>query len=251
MPATGSGKAPGAFVLGADGCRAGWVVARLALDDDKAAADIAPDFATVLKRAQKARMIMVDMPIGLAEDGPRACEREARALLKPLRHSSVFSSPRRPMLDFETYAEANAWGKARQRAATGAEQGGGLSKQAWMIAPKIREVDAAIAPRHQARLGEAHPEVAFWRLNGEKPCRFSKRTREGQDERRALLRRGGVEPDALLDRIRDIAGRGAGVDDVLDACAIALTAKARLAGKAVRLGDGARDRRGLRMEIWG
>lgn len=249
MPATIRGKAPEDFVLGADGCRAGWVVVRLALRDNAVAADTAPDFATVLQRAQKARMLMADMPIGLADEGPRACEREARALLKPLRHASVFSSPRRPMLDFATYAEANAWGKARQLAASGAERGGGLSKQAWMITPKIREVDAAISPRDQARLGEAHPEVAFWRLNGEQPCRFSKRTREGQDERKALLKRTGVDPERLLDRIRDMSG--AGVDDVLDACAIALTAKARLTGEAVRLGDGARDRRGLLMEIWG
>ena len=48
------------------------------------------------------------------------------------------------MLDFETYGDANAWGKAQ-----GPDGGGGLSKQAWVITPKIREIDAIIAPADQ------------------------------------------------------------------------------------------------------
>ena len=45
-----------------------------------------------------------------------------------------------------------------------------VSKQLFMIAPKIREVDAALRADAgaAARVFEVHPEVAFWRLNGER-----------------------------------------------------------------------------------
>ncbi len=190
-------------------------------------------------------MIMVDMPIGLGDRAPRACETMARRLLSPLRHSSVFSPPRRKMLSFARYEDANAWGKENC--------GKGLSKQAWMIAPKIREIDEAIAPQDQARVGEGHPEFAFARLNGGKPCAHPKRKAEGQTERLALLAREGMtEAEAIYQSLRaEHGGKSIARDDVYDACALALTAKARLEGSALRLSDDARDGRGLVMEIWG
>lgn len=251
MPATDRRIRRSGYVVGVDGCRAGWIAARLSLKTGALSAHFAQTFETVLATARDARAIMVDMPIGLPDAGKRACERDARRLLRPLRHASVFSPPRRPILDFADYAAANAWGKAQAFLETGTETGGGLSKQAWMIAPKIREVDAALSPASQAQVGEAHPEVAFWRLNGERPCRWPKRAPEGRSERKALLWRSGLSPDDLFDALREEAGGGAGLDDLYDACALALTAQARLDGGAVRLGDGARDSRGLVMEIWG
>lgn len=238
---------PQDFVLGVDGCRAGWAVLRLNLYDNAVSGFLAPDFAGLLNGAGAgAAMIIVDMPIGLAERGRRGCEALARDRLKPGRTSSVFTPPRRPMLAFKTYVEANAWGKRQ-------EAKGGLSKQAWMIAPKIREIDAAIAPADQARLGEGHPEIAFARLNAGRPCAHSKRKREGEAERRALLARAGVaNAEEIYLTLRAAHGAAAVKrDDVYDACALALTAKARLEGTATRLTDGARDARGLIMEIWG
>ncbi|MEO1242053.1 MAG: DUF429 domain-containing protein [Pseudomonadota bacterium] len=248
MPATYGGNKAGAFVLGVDGCRAGWVCVRLNVPDMTTAAFLAPSFAALLAGAgAEAAMIIVDMPIGLAETGRRACEREARKRLSPLRHSSVFSTPRRPMLAFGAYEEANDWGKRQ-----GEEAGGGLSKQAWMITPKIREIDDAIAPADQTRLAEGHPEIAFWRLNGEQPCRHSKRASEGAQERLALLKQHGIAAaEKHYEDLRRENGAGIGRDDVYDACALALTAKARLDGSAIHLTDGRKDARGLVMEIWG
>lgn len=246
VPATGGGKPHERYVLGVDGCRAGWAVARLNLDDNTLSGFIAPCFDALLRDSRGAAMIMVDMPIGLAEEGRRGCETMARAMLKPLRHASVFSSPRRPMLDFESYEAANAWGKTRG-------PGGGLSKQAWMITPKIREIDNAITPTDQARLGEGHPEMAFLRLNNGEPCTHPKRAGDGQNERRTLLRAAGLSnAETVFEKMRQKVGaRNIARDDVYDACALALTAKARLNGGAIRLTDYARDRRGLVMEIWG
>ncbi len=235
------------FTLGVDGCPAGWAVVRLALSDMTASGFIIPSFAGLMNGAgREAAMIMVDMPIGLVETGRRACEGMARQRLKPGRTSSVFTPPRRPMLAFDSYENANQWGKAQ-------EAKGGLSKQAWAIAPKIREVDAAVTPADQARLGEAHPEVAFARLNGGRPCAHPKRKPEGKSERLALLSRAGLpNAEEIYRGLREEHGASAvNRDDVYDACALALTAAARLAGKAVHLTDGAKDARGLVMEIWG
>lgn len=251
MPATKRGKRAPTHVFGVDGCRTGWVAARLNLGNNQLEAIFAFQFRDIAELAEKAGMAMVDMPIGLGDETARPCEAAARKLLSPLRHSSVFSPPRRGMLDFEQYSEANAWGKARQKKRTGSEAGGGLSKQAWMIAPKIREVDAVMTPDLQAHICEAHPELAFWRLNGETPCAYSKHTPQGREERKALLADSGLDPDPLFPSLKQAANGGVGLDDLYDACALALTAKARLDGKAVHLGDGSRDARGLLKEIWG
>ena len=141
MPATIKGKTRDPYaarcVLGVDGCRGGWAVVRVNLWDDSVSGYVAAAFRDILA-VDAASCVIVDMPIGLADDAPRACERMARRLLSPLRHSSVFSPPRRTMLGFDRYDEANAWGKANT--------GKGLSKQAWMIAPKIREIGRRPAP---------------------------------------------------------------------------------------------------------
>jgi len=248
MPATyGRKTGDEGFVLGVDGCRAGWIAAKLNLSGGALTVSIVKSFSDILAEpGAGAAMIIVDMPIGLAEHGKRACEIEARKLLKPLRHSSVFSAPRRPMLAFDQYAAANEWGKRHDA------EGGGLSKQAWMITPKIREIDETITAEDQHHIGEGHPEIAFWRLNGGEPCRHPKRKPAGAAERLALLRRHGVADAAkLFEQIKAEAGSGVARDDVYDACALALTAQARLEGRAVHLSAGETDAKGLAMEIWG
>ena len=219
---------------------------RRSLRDRRMSAEIFATFRPLMENiAAHAEMTIVDMPIGLAEEGRRACERLARSLLKPKRNSSVFPTPARHMLSFETYEEANAWGKSQG-------PGRGLPKQTWNIMPKIREIDDFIKPDDQVHLGEGHPEVAFWRLNGGAPCEYPKRTSAGKDERLALLKRAGItDADALYENLRAEYGSAIAEDDVYDACALALTAEARLIGMAQHLTDGKRDARGLLMEIWG
>jgi predicted RNase H-like nuclease len=190
----------------------------------------------------EAAMIVIDMPIGLPDLPGRACERETRHAIGP-RRSSVFAAPLRGMLSFEAYEHANAFGKAR---------GAGLSKQAWNITPKIREIDALMAPSLQARIREGHPELAFTRLGGA-PCAFSKRDAKGQRERLRRLDDHSVNAVRLLRAARQQhpTKRVFADDDLIDACALALAAEAARVNKAWRLGDGARDARGLLMEICG
>lgn len=243
MPATSKRKPTRQRVLGVDGCRAGWIMAERIFQTGEIRAEIFPDWRSILDGpGEGARAVIVDMPIGLAEIGRRACEQEARRRLGA-RRASVFSSPSRPMLAFSSYAAANAFGKA---------QGAGLSRQSWNIAPKIKEIDSIITPQMQDRIGEGHPELAFARLTGA-PCRFSKKTAEGRTERRRALIAAGFDTiDLIADdlRSRHACKSDWALDDLYDALVLTLTGEARLNGQAWRLGDSARDLRGLKMEIW-
>lgn len=206
-------------VAGVDGCRAGWVVALASPTGVDVA--VLPRFADVgaLVEREAVAAVALDMPVGLPEAGPRACDRAARAVLGR-RGCTVFAAPARPMLG------ATSWDGVS-----------GMSRQTFHLLPKIREVDAWITPARQGRVVESHPELAFARLAGA-PVAVGKRTPAGRDARLELL---GLDPPAVP--------RGARLDDVLDALALVHTARRIAAGAAERLGDGARDARGLRMEI--
>lgn len=239
MPATDRGIS----VAGVDGCPSGWIAAILSPATRAMTVAIADSFASLLNGPlAHAAMIVIDMPIGLPETPGRACEQETRRAIGA-RRSSVFAAPLRGMLAFDAYEQANAYGKAR---------GAGLSKQAWNITPKIREIDALMTPALQARIVEGHPEYAFTRL-GAAPCAHPKRTEAGQAERLARLKANGVDAGGLLRtaRARHPAKRIFADDDLIDACVLSLAAHARRSGKGWRAGDGARDARGLLMEICG
>ena len=64
---------------------------------------------------------------------------------------------------------AGNYGEARRTALQTSEPPRNVAKQLFNIAPKIREIDAALRADGAlaARPFEIHPEVAFWRLNGD------------------------------------------------------------------------------------
>lgn len=222
------------IVAGADGCRTGWVVCRRDYDGTLQVAVV----KSLAEACEGLSVLAVDMPIGLV-DTPRpgrACEREARALL-PGKTSSVFPTPCRPALDCTTHAEANALSK---------RLGVGLTRQTFNLFPKMREVDALLRGNETLRsiVREAHPELAFARMNGGRPVLSRKRRPDGFAERLELLARHGFPW-----RPRPLSG--AARDDVLDAMAVCHTALLIAQGTAARLGpDHERDRHGLPMNIW-
>lgn len=243
-------------VGGLDGCRRGWVLVTLPawptpLDpDDPGTVELAvvahlADAADRTRRRTRPdglALLCVDMPIGLAEAGPRACDVDARRRLGP-RRASVFPAPVRGVLEATDHADANA----RHREIDGR----GLSVQAWNLVPKIREVDAWITPADQRRVVETHPELAFAALADGVPLPHTKRTPAGQALRLDLLR---PLVGDLLARPRP---PGAAADDVLDAAALALCAR-DLAARAADDPPGPiagllrvapTDTRGLRMAV--
>src|SRR5215831_7758316 len=129
-----------------------------------------------------------------------------------------------------------------------------ISKQLYMLAPKIREVDACLRadPSAAARVFEVHPELAFWRLNGERALAEPKKVKgrcyePGLALRRQLLAAAGF-PAAAVDAT---APKGAGPDDLLDALACAAIARRIRGGAARPFPDPPeRDAFGLPMAIW-
>lgn len=234
-------------LAGVDGCPGGWIAVSIAKSGPLDAEVAIYDAFQSIVRSPDVATIAVDMPIGLPEAiGPegRGPERLVRPLLGA-RQSSVFSVPSRSAVFKTDYREACAV------AAATSSPPRMVAKQCFHIFPKIREIDALMSPELEARVYEAHPELAFWRLNGERPMALPKKVKgranpAGQEERRALLVRHGFDPSFL-----GSPPRGAGMDDLLDAAANALVARRIDAGLAQSFPpEPARDARGLRIAIW-
>ena len=230
--AWGHSPSDGPSVLGVDGWRGGWIGA-LVGGDGRVEWRLLADARAVVAVAAGATAI--DIPIGLPEDGVRRCDLAARDVLGSA-GSSVFAAPTRPVLACATYAEARE--VLRRRG------GASMSAQAFGLVAKVREVDAALTPELQQHIVEVHPELAFRRLAG-RSTMASKKTAAGVGERVAALRRWLLDVDEVLSRTPVPVP----VDDALDALACAWTARRMLAGQVEVLGDGARDSRGLLMQI--
>ena len=238
------------WLAGVDGCPAGWVVAFVRAAGEEVGVRVVSHFDDVLTAPEAPAVVAVDIPIGLPEragHGGRAAENAVRPLLGA-RQSSVFSVPSRAALAAEDYREAC------RIASETSEPPRKISKQLYMIAPKIREVDACLLANGSvvACVFEVHPEVAFWRLNGERaldePKKIKGRCYEpGLALRRQLLTDAGV-PVAT---VHAASPKGAGPDDVLDALACAVIARRIHAGAAQPFPDPPeRDGFGLPMAIW-
>lgn len=222
--------------LGIDGCRSGWT-AVIGPSPAKARVLVLNDLTEIDPRDS---IVAIDMPIGLPERDPRACESAARKLLPVGRKSSVFPVPRRVLLKHASYEAANSDSKRRFDS--------GLPKQSWHLFPKLSEADAWAKAHKQRNIYEGHPELAFHRLSDGKLL-APKRTREGADQRRALLQHAGFK--SLEQWEAALHAREAKRDDLFDACVLLLTARRIAKKQALRVSDQVEhDAHGLRMEIW-
>lgn len=196
--------------IGLDGFRKGWVA--VTLEGDRQAISFRANIAEAL--SDKFDCAGIDIPIGMTEDGERACDLLAREKLRP--HSSrAFTGARRWLWQqFSDPDEAN-----REALRRGEMR---VSRQLWHLGRKVMEVDAFVRAHPLIDLREVHPELVFLRLNG-KPLP-AKKSEEGDALRRRLLKRQGFRDiDCWLDERR--IGTGAKRDDVLDACAVAIAAR--------------------------
>lgn len=201
-----------------------------------------PRFEDVVFHLAKPKVVTVDMPIGLLSHrraGGRVCDQEARKVLR-YRASSIFSPPIRNQLSATSYEQVRTQG---------------LSRQAFHLLPKIKEIDQFINPRLQQKVFEAHPELAFAELSG-LAMKWNKKTKEGRYERLCALTQSRVWPFSILSKqlkriIQPFSKKILAFDDALDAWGLAWTAYRIYLKKGVRVPHRPpKDQQGLRMEIW-
>ncbi|MGA7615057.1 MAG: DUF429 domain-containing protein [Thermoanaerobaculia bacterium] len=230
------------LVAGTDGCPAGWICLRRRMKSREIHPQVFINAADLLDQRPRPSVLTIDVPIGLSDSGARFCDHAARRVLGA-RASSVFPAPIRPALSARTYGSACRITLER----TGKQ----ISRQAWAIYPKVREIDRAMIerPSLQGAVHEVHPEVSFWAWNGGVAIEPPKRTRAGRDARRLLVD-SHFGPDSFeLVRHRYRASDVTD-EDILDAFAALWTAERIATGTAGTLPDVVPlDTAGLRMEI--
>ena len=228
--------------VGVDGCKAGWIGVGLSDDDGCPKIEVCADFSDMLNHFSDASLILVDTPIGLCEDGKpsfRACDIEARHLLKE-RRSSVFRVASRRFV--KAAMENPDWGfgkvdvvknrydVAKEWLNCHVDGEGSFTSQEFYIIPKIDQVDKALplAKNDPREIREAHPEVCFMALSKEiQPMSHKKSEPLGFEERIEILRHCAHNVDAVYGQARRKEPRKSQLadDDILDALALAITAK--------------------------
>ncbi len=212
--------------VGVDACPRGWFSIGLNTADDHEL-EVFSSFEKLLDHYSDAKLILVDIPIGLPEDGRgRKCDGVAWRKLGWPRGMSVFPTPTRQA------AHQAAKSPRDHDTATKVEMqfsGKGLSSQTFGIARKIAEVDQALLNtdrKANPEIREVHPEFCFWALNNGWPLKYGKTDKKGECERLSVLR----EVDACVDAVFRNActkylRKDAKRDDVIDALVAAVTAK--------------------------
>jgi predicted RNase H-like nuclease len=220
--------------VGVDGYKKGWVAVAIS-SDGFIEASVFSDFAALMNELSAAKVIAVDMPLGLVEKGDRVADQAARDFLKG-QASSVFNSPPRPLLAAKDYEAAN---KISRRIS-----GKAISKQTFNIVDKIIQVDAFTT---EERLYEVHPEISFRLLNAAEPLRGRKKEWGGLQHRLELLQAAGITLPGDLG-----AANHVGIDDVVDAAAAAWSARRIAAGEARAFPEDATqlDKSGRRIAMW-
>lgn len=200
-------------MIGLDACRGGWAAVWLS-EGAFAGLHTGGSLPRCLAEAghTEGTVTGIDMVLGLLDAGWRTADELARRALGP-RRGSVFAIPPRQVWEQPAYADA----VRVCRELTGK----GFSIQAWGLRTRLLEASQC---RHH--LHEVHPELAFMAMAGGTPLADSKHTQAGRERRRELLAAAGIAVPATPM-----------VTDVLDAAAVAWSARRIAAGTAVVLPD--------------
>lgn len=198
--------------VGVDGAKSGWIA--VWPEGEGFSWRVYDSARALLDRHRGARVIAVDIPIGLSDREGRQADSQARRFVGGRRACSIFSTPVRGILDAMSRAEAS---RRHQEI-----DGRGFGAQSFAILPKIRQWDELLQADAQARqvVREIHPEVCFAALNGG-PGRGlvePKRTPAGMEKRIALLA-AVFGREQVMALVQAVPRREAATDDVLDALA--------------------------------
>ena len=230
--------------VGVDACKAGWFAVMIT-EEAYCKVDVFPDISSLWNQCKDARLILIDMPIGLWESNSdeRACDREARKLLGPKRGSSVFPVPCRDAV----YASAEEASEINKR-----KTGRRLSQQVLAIIPKIKQVDQLLTSNKTARkrIKEIHPEICFWAFTDGRPMIHSKKRGKGFSERMEVLLSIYPHTREIVDyTLQKYLRREVAKDDILDALVAAVTASKEGQGLSTIPENPGKDSKGLAMEM--
>jgi predicted RNase H-like nuclease len=247
--------------VGVDWSSGAWVAIVYSEGETTPTVDVFEEIREVWDEYGKsAQRIVVDVPIGLCEsvesescpcveaDGEisRRCDDLARTVIGS-RSSAVFTAPAREAARLASEGAEYADVSAKNNSLTGK----GLTQQAASISNGIVEVeDLLLSDGDSDILVEGHPEVCFRAFNG--ALEHSKHTAAGVEERLSALK---SVTEYEGGDWRTIAGElhgsvyKVGIDDVLDAFALALTACAPHDEFQRLPSDPPEDTRGLPMQM--
>ena len=205
--------------IGVDGCPSGWVIS-YKKNQNKWKFDVVSTINKFWNKFSNAKLILIDIPIGLRDKGsePRLCDRVARKFLTRIRSSSIFPTPCRASLYADSYIDANQINRKLT--------GKGLSKQTWNISGKIKEVDILLRNNSEARhvFIESHPELCFAALSNSIPMKHYKKKEEGIKERLLVIESFCKNPKQILNEvILQFSKKEISVDDILDAWVLAIS----------------------------
>jgi len=214
-------------------CPGGWLVASAKLH----AATFAPEeprvlskFSEVFEERPQFDVIALNAPVGYPDtpEAPRTCDVVARRMLGR-RSMTVRRTPTRGTIE---------------TGLVGLDEH--LDAITLVLLGRYAEVGAEMLPYRQRDVYEAHPELSFYVINGDKPLVRSKKTDEGIAERRVLLEKRipGIK------RVLDAQLPGVPTSHLYDIAALLWTARRIAAKAALRIPENPEwDAEGLRKEI--
>ena len=215
---------------GLDGCRDGWVAARL--EDNDLSIEFYETISKFIQINPNADEYLIDMAIGFPSCKEQVRPDKAARKILGKRGVTVFPVPCRQAVELGESKESVVQNREALKELNYEKLGVGLSQQTLAIIPKMAELDRFLQehPEYRDRICESHPEVCFARLNGNRAIEIKKSRSKGVSLRTKVLEKY-LEPGAL-DDIKALAkNNNCKPDDVLDAVCLAVTARLKAEGK--------------------
>jgi predicted RNase H-like nuclease len=196
-------------VIGIDGCKAGWIIAKT-IENESISFQIIKNLND-LKRINVSH-IGIDIPLQLSHTGKRFAEIEARSLLKN-RACTIFTPPTLNALRAKNYMDACE--------VNFKECGKRISKQSWNLFPKIKEAQEFLENKsiNKLRIFEVHPELSFMAMNNMSLVQASKKTDIGREIRIKLIQK--FFPKFSFESVRNEYKKNQTLDDdILDSVSV-------------------------------
>ena len=198
-------------VIGIDGCKAGWIIAKT-LENKSISFQIIKNLNDAYLEGGNLSHIGIDIPLHLSHTGKRFAEIEARSLLKN-RACTIFTPPTLNALRAKNYMDACE--------VNFKECGKRISKQSWNLFPKIKEAQKLLQNNSISKLKifEVHPELSFMAMNDMSLIKASKKTDIGREIRIKLVQK--FFPNFSFELVRNKYKKTQVLDDdILDSISV-------------------------------